>query len=155
MQKKVLIVAEKPNTGKTTAIRTICKNMIDDGAELYFLSGAPRQKKMSFAINDLTNRSIQGDIMACLIYRGVLIGIFSRGDDYYKVDIKVIIEIYIKMGCGLILCASHSAGSKTYQTIENTAQKYGMKKQIECFKKIRNNYIDINVLWQKIQTILQ
>lgn len=154
MEKKILVVAEKPKTGKTTAIRSICEKMIAGGAELYFLSGVPRgQTKCT--VSDLANPKKHEDIMACLIYRGVLIGIFSRGDDYYKIDIQVVIEIFIKIGCGLILCASHRAGSKTYRTIENTAQKFSMKKQIECFNKIKNNYIDTNALWQKIQTILQ
>ena len=136
MQKQMIALSGAANTGKSTALREMCRRFLKDGAS-------------DIAWVDGKQLSGDQDIAVILTYKNVKIGIYSLGDVWCGPAITEHLDLYKKRGCTLILCASRTRG-ETCQTINAFSNEY----DISWFSEFNNGYIDQDSLWYKILDII-
>ena len=140
MKNQIICVYGASNTGKSTALREMCRHLLAKGAtDVYWQTP-----------NGEDGLAKNEDIVVSMTYRGIRIGIQSHGDVGYGAVIQKQLQCFKELGCELILAASRTRGA-TCDVIRSFCDDY----EINWFSTFAGRYIDKYCLWNDIEPTIE
>ena len=133
MQKRIIALSGAKDTGKTTALRKICRRFMKEGvSDIEWVDGK--------TLDDWN------EVAVILTFRKVKIGIYSVGDVWCESMITEHINLFKEHGCVLIMCACRTRG-ETCRAISDSVGDY----EVNWFSEFdKDGHMDSDSLWYRI-----